>query len=51
MKSQQKKIVVVVLYRFVHGFNSKHTLDRFDVKASIIQKYANIICGVLCDIE
>jgi hypothetical protein len=53
MKSQEKirKIVVVVLYRFVHGFNPKHMLYRFDVEAFVIQKYTNIICGVLCDIK
>jgi len=38
MKSQLeiRKIVVVVLYRFVHGFNPKYMLHRFDVGASII---------------
>ncbi len=39
MRSQLniKKVVVVVFYRFVHGFNFKHMLDRFDVGASTIE--------------
>jgi hypothetical protein len=51
MKSQLKirKIVAIVLYRFVHGFNPKHMLDRFDVGTSIIQKNVDINCGVFCD--
>ncbi len=48
---QLKKIVIIVLYRFEHGFNLKHMLHKFDVGASIIYKYVNIICNVLCDID
>ncbi len=40
-----KKVVVVVLYRFAF----KHMLDRFDVGASIIQKYVNIVCDDFYD--
>jgi hypothetical protein len=50
LKSQQKirKIVAIVFYRFVYGFNPKHMLDRFDVGASIIEKYAkyNLWCSL-----
>jgi len=31
-----KKIVVIVLYRFVHGFNPKHMSNKFDVGAYTI---------------
>ncbi len=44
-----KKVVVVVLYRFAHGFNFKHMFDRFDVGASIIQKYVTIVCDDFYD--
>jgi hypothetical protein len=42
------KIVAIVLYRFVHGFNPKHMSNTFDVGASIIHKYVDIIGDVLC---
>jgi hypothetical protein len=53
MKSQLKikKIVAVVLYRFVHGFNLKHMLDRFDVGACIIRKICRYNLGRFCNIE
>jgi hypothetical protein len=46
MRSQLaiRKIVVVVLYRFVHGFNLKHMSDRFDINAPTIHKYVDIVC-------
>ncbi len=44
-----KKIFVVVLYRFAHGFNFKHMWNRFDVGASIIQKYMDLIYAILYD--
>jgi hypothetical protein len=44
-----KKIVVVVLYKFVHGFNHKHMSNRFDIDAPIIQKYVDMFCNVFCD--
>lgn len=44
-----KKVVAIVLYKFAHGFNFKHMLDRFDVGASIIQKYVNIVCDDFYD--
>jgi hypothetical protein len=51
MRSQLeiKKIVIVVLYKFVHGFSLKHMSDRFDINAPIIHKYVDIVCDVLCD--
>jgi hypothetical protein len=42
------KIVAIVLYRFVHALNPKHMSNTFDVGASIIHKYVDIIGDVLC---
>jgi hypothetical protein len=44
-----RKMIVVVLYRFVHGFSFKHMSNRFDVGAPIVQKYVDILYDVLCD--
>ncbi len=33
-----KKVVAIVLYRFIHGFSFKQMLNRFDVGAPTIQK-------------
>jgi hypothetical protein len=44
-----KKVVAVLLYRFAHGFNFKHMLDRFDVGASTIRKYMDIVCDGFYD--
>ncbi len=44
--TRDKKIVVLVLYRFVHRFSLKHMSNRFDVGAFIIQKYVNIVYNV-----
>jgi hypothetical protein len=44
-----KKIVVVVLYRFVHGFSLKHMSNRFDIRAPTIRKYVHIVCDILYD--
>jgi hypothetical protein len=44
-----RKIIIVVLYRFVHGFNLKHMSDRFDINAPTIHKYVDIVCDVFCD--
>jgi hypothetical protein len=40
-----------VLYKFEHGFSLKRMLHKFDVGASIIYNYVNIICNVLYDID
>jgi hypothetical protein len=34
---------------FVHGLNSKHISNKFDVNASIVCKYVDIVCDVLCN--
>jgi len=43
------KIVAIVLYKFVHGLNPKHISNRFDVCASIVCNYVDIVCDVLCN--
>jgi hypothetical protein len=37
-KLKIKKIVVIFIYQFVHGFNATHMADQFNVSASIIKK-------------
>jgi hypothetical protein len=44
-----RKIVIVVLYRFVHEFNLKHMSNWSDINAPTIHKYVDIVCNVLCD--
>jgi predicted AAA+ superfamily ATPase len=41
-----RKILIVVLYRFVHEFNPKHISNMFNVATSTIHKYVDIICDV-----
>ncbi len=43
------KIVAIVLYKFVHGLNPEHISNRFDVCASIVCNYVDIVCDVLCN--
>ncbi len=42
-----KKIVAIVLYKFVHGLSLKHMSDIFDVGTYLIHKYVDIMCDVL----
>jgi hypothetical protein len=44
-----KKIVVVVLYKIVHGFSFKHMSNRLDVGAPIVRKYVDMVRDVLHD--
>jgi hypothetical protein len=44
-----KKIVIVVSYRFAHGFNFKHMWNRFDVDASTIRTYIELNYVILYD--
>jgi hypothetical protein len=44
-----KKIMAIVIYRFVHGFSATHMADQFNVGASIIRKYVDIVYDVLID--
>ncbi len=38
-----------MLCRFAHGLSPKHMLDKFDVGASIVRKYVDIVCDVFCN--
>jgi hypothetical protein len=38
-----------VLYKFAHGLSPKHVSNRFDVGASIVCNYVDIVCDVLCN--
>jgi hypothetical protein len=44
-----RKILIVVLYKFVHEFNPKHISNMFNVGTSTIHIYVDIICDVLCN--
>jgi hypothetical protein len=44
-----REIVVILFYRFAHGLSPKHMLDKFDVGASTLHKYVDIVCDVLCN--
>jgi len=44
-----RKIVAIVIYRLVHGTNATHMADEFNVRASIVRKYVDIVCDALCD--
>jgi hypothetical protein len=44
-----RKIVAIVLYKFAHGLSPKHISNRFDVCASIVCNYVDIVCDVLCN--
>jgi hypothetical protein len=39
----------IVLYKFAHGLSQKHISNRFDVGASIVCYYVDIVCDVLCN--
>jgi len=38
-----------VIYQFAHGFSATHMINRFNVGASTIRKYVDIVCDVLID--
>jgi hypothetical protein len=44
-----RKIVIIVIYQFAHGFNATHMADQFNVGASTIRKYVDILCNVVID--
>ncbi len=44
-----RKTIVIVLYRFAHGLSPKHMLHIFDVGASTLHKYVDIVCVLLCN--
>jgi hypothetical protein len=44
-----KKIVLIALYKFAHGFGFKHMWNMFDVGVSTIQKYMDLIYVVIYD--
>ncbi len=39
--------MVIVVYQFAHGFNVSHMANQFNVGASTIKKYVDIVCDVL----
>jgi len=41
--------VAIVIYRFAHGFSARYVFNQFNVDASIIRKYVDIVCDVLID--
>ncbi len=43
------KIVAIVIYRLAHGTNATHMANQFNVGASTIRKYVDIVCDTLCD--
>ncbi len=43
------KIVTIVIYRLAHGTSATHKADQFNVGASTIRKYVDIVCDTLCD--
>jgi len=38
-----------VIYRLAHGSSAAHMANQFNVKASIVRKYEDIVCDALCD--
>ncbi len=44
-----RKIVASVLYKFAHGLSLKHMSHIFDLGASTIHKYVDIMCDALCN--
>ncbi len=46
-----KKIVAKKIYRFIHGHSATHMVDHFNVGASTIHKYVNIVYDVITDIN
>jgi hypothetical protein len=51
VRSQLKvnKIVPIVLYMFAHGLSPKHMSSIFDVGASTVHKFVDIMCDVFCN--
>ncbi len=41
--------MAIVIYRFAHEFSATFMADRFNVSASTIRKYVDIVCDVLID--
>ncbi len=46
-----KKMVANFFYRFIHGHSATHMVDHFNVGASTIHKYVDIVCDVITDIN
>jgi len=43
------KIVAILIYQFAHAFNVTHIIVQFNVGASAIINYVDIVCDVLID--
>ncbi len=46
---ETRKIVVIMIYRLVHGISATHNVDWFNVGTSTIMKYVDIMSGAPCD--
>jgi hypothetical protein len=46
-----KKMIAIIFYKFGNGHNATHVADCFNVGASIIWKYVDIVCDVLTNIN
>ncbi len=46
-----KKIVAIDFYKFANGYSVTHMVDCFNVGASTIWKYLDIVCDVFTDIN
>jgi hypothetical protein len=48
---KNKKIVANFFYRFTYGHSAIHMVDHFNVSASTILKYVDIVCDVIININ
>jgi hypothetical protein len=46
-----KKIIAIVFYKFVNGHSAAHMADHFNVGASTIREYVDIICDALTNMN
>jgi hypothetical protein len=44
-----RKIVAIGIYRLAHGTSGTHMANRFNVRASTIRKYVDVVCDAICD--
>jgi hypothetical protein len=49
--TKDKKIVAKKNYRFIHGHSATHMVDHFNVSASTIHKYVDIVYDVIININ
>jgi predicted DNA-binding protein YlxM (UPF0122 family) len=47
----KKRIVAIIIYMFVHGYSVTHMAYWFNVDASTIRKYVDIVVDVLANVE